>query len=80
MLAAQREIIMPSKSRKARMYSLFELDENGKYKRISTLAMPKAKAVVFWQNRLLAHAMGYEVCGPRALKPVTETKPVLNNQ
>jgi hypothetical protein len=57
--------------RKRRLYSLFSVSEvkgRKRYMRLSDLAMPKDKAVVFWQNALLSLGLGGQM---RELRPVS---------
>jgi hypothetical protein len=53
-----------------RLYSIFEQDkQSGQWTRLSDLELPKAKAVRYWQNALLAPYLGVD-CGIRELRPI----------
>lgn len=59
-------------TRKRRLYSLFSVESSGKrkkYTRLSDLALPKDKAVVFWQDALLRVGLGGLL---RELRPVAK--------
>jgi hypothetical protein len=54
-----------------RLYSLFEKQPDGKWKRISNIALHKDRAVRFFQNALLAPYFSGD-CGVRELRVVKE--------